>query len=211
MTAGSHSITRAWKMHGIEFKKKPESLLYLMEHNEGEQLEKHFLEFLQHKSPVWHYERELRMIYDVVGLRKSADYRKLEFPCEPCKIAKKESDQWEHSTFKDAVHLPPEAIRAVVFGTDTSVADAKAILDILSDSHYSNVSLYWSSLHSERYVIQYNQHDRDYVEFIQGLRTKNVAYAKGHVRHSESDTQLLPARKTENFKMKKAADKSRQL
>jgi hypothetical protein len=198
-------------MHGIEFKKKPESPFYLMEHNQGEKLEKEFLEFLQHKSPVWHYEHELRMIYVFSVLQNSADYIKPEFPCSTCKAEKKLASQCDQPLYRDAIRLPSEAIRAVIFGTDTSHTDVKELLSILNEPRYSNASRYWSSLHSEKYVIQYNEdRNRDYSEFIQTLRTRNVAYAKGHVRHSESSAQVLGAKKTENFSMNKVTAKDRQ-
>jgi hypothetical protein len=139
------------------------------------------------------------MIYDFNALRACSDFRRRTLPCDVCKGAKKEATDCEHSTYRDAIDLPPEAIRAVIFGTDTSVVDVNDVFSILSDSRYDHVSLFWSSLHSERYDLQYNKSGREYVGFIQKLRTKQIAFAKKHVHHSESGTTLTPAAKGVNY------------
>jgi hypothetical protein len=191
------------KMHGIEFSTDAESKLLLMDHSHEQKFEQHLLAFLQHKSPAWAYEHEVRMIYRLPALRASECYRKPEFACATCKTAKMTWDKCNHTTYRDAIHLPPEAIRAVIFGTDASLAAIHEIFTLLDDACYAHVSLFWSSLHSERYVIQYNKSDKHYVECIHRMRTEHVAYAKGHVHPSQSGTKVLPAGKGVSYTMKK--------
>lgn len=164
------------------------------------ELDRHrYLNLLTHKSPAWGYEHEVRMIYDLPSLAGSSHYRKIEFPCETCSRKKLSAAQCKHALYRDAIHLPPEAIRAVIFGTDCPMDIVRQVLTILSGTQYSNVQLYWSSLHSARYAVQYLKSDPTYIKFIQEHRAKDLAYAKHHVYRKGESIELRSSRKGVNY------------
>ena len=158
-----------------------------------------FLKLLTHKSPAWSYEHEVRTIYDLATLAGSSHYRKIEFPCEACHRKGLSPAQCQHASYRDAIHLPAEAVRAVTFGIDCPRDVAKQILDISSGPQYAHVQLYWSSLHSARYVVQYERSDRSYVEFMQEHRATDVARAKGHVYPRGESRETRLSRKGVNY------------
>lgn len=143
------------------------------------------------------------MIYDLPTIRDSEHYTQPRFTSEVFLKAEKALEYWENATFRDALRVPPDAILAVILGTDTSKADVIAILRALDSPELAHVRVYWSSLHSDKYVLQYNRDDKVdgewYSLFIQGLRERQTAGAKGHVRHEPSVTLYFSAKKTVNY------------
>jgi len=194
---------------GVRFKGDAESGLLLMEHNREEKIHEQLVKFLTQKSPAWEYEQEARMIYELKVIQASSSYTQPRFACERCRKAKKTPEQCKNATSRDAIRLPAEAIRAVIFGTDTSKADVAEILALLDTPDYSHVGIYWSSLHSDRYVLQYNRDDRKgderYSLFIQEYRAKQVAEAKSHIRFTKAGTQYITAKKAVNYLKKPQA------
>jgi len=184
----------------IPFTKDPETGLFLMDHTREEIIEDQFISLLTHKSPAWKYEQEIRMIYDLDATKRSPDYLRQTFPCGPCLQQKKTAETCSHRrTYRDAVRLPAEAITAVILGSDISRQDASVILDLLAPPDFAHVNVYWCSLHSDKYILQYNQDrmtsEERYSLFMQRLREKNVADAKGHIRHADKGMTCVPAKK----------------
>ncbi len=185
---------------GIVFTKDPEKGLYLMDHNRKDILEAHFISLLSRKSPAWRYEQEVRMIYDMESTRQSPHYSRPTFACGPCQEQKKTSEMCPHRTYRDAIRIPAEAVTSVILGSDISRQEAAAILNTLVAPDFAHVNVYWCSLHSDQYILQYNQ-DRmtsgeRYSLFMQGLREKNIAEAKEHIRYSDKGLEYIPAKKT---------------
>ena len=188
---------------GVRFETDSDSGLLLMEQNREEKLRDHFITFLTQKSPAWKYEQEVRMIYDLPTIRASQHYADPKFPCEQCKTEKKTWEDCKSPTYRDALQVPPEAILAVILGTDISKADVVAILGELDGPDFAHVRVYWSSLHADRYVLQYNRDDKDagerYSLFMQENRERQTALAKGHVRYDPNLTRYIAAKKTVNY------------
>jgi hypothetical protein len=185
---------------GIIFEKDPEKGLFLMKHNRDELIQEQFMSLLTRKSPAWEYEHEIRMIYDLNALQQSPDYLRPTFPCETCLQQKKKAEQCSNRTYRDSVRLPAEAISAVILGADVSSAHASAILNSLDDPDFAHVIVYWCSLHSDKYVLQYNRDSMTsqerYSLFMQRLREKEMAEAKGHILHSDKGTTYISSKKT---------------
>lgn len=185
------------------FETDAESGLLLSGHTRDEKRRDQVIKFLTQKSPAWRYEQEIRMIYDLPTIRDSEHYTQPRFTSEVFLKAEKALEYWENATFRDALRVPPDAILAVILGTDTSKADVIAILRALDSPELAHVRVYWSSLHSDKYVLQYNRDDKVdgewYSLFIQGLRERQTAGAKGHVRHEPSVTLYFSAKKTVNY------------
>ena len=146
---------------GVPFVKDPESGVLLMEHNREEKVREQLLTFLTQKSPAWEYEGEVRMIYDLGLVRASKNYSRPRFACDACRKANKPPDQCENATYRDAIGVPATAVRAVILGTDISKAHVADILALLDHPDFAHVKVYWSSLHSDRYVLQYNEDDNE--------------------------------------------------
>jgi hypothetical protein len=185
--------------YGSPYQVDQESGLILNPSGRAELGKHRFLNLLTHKSPAWSYEHEVRMIYDLPTLASSRHYRKIEFPCETCRRKGLSPTQCEHASYRDAIDLPSEAIRAVIFGTDCPNDIVKKLLDISSGPQYSHIQLYWSSLHSERYAVQYVKSNRNYIEFMQEHRARDVAYAKRHVFRKGESLELRLCRKGINY------------
>lgn len=188
---------------GVQFEQDPESGLLLMPHNRDERVKEQLVRFLTEKSPAWAYEREVRMIYDYPIIRASPQYDSPKSVCLECQKLKKPLDQCANPTFRDAVRLPADAVLAVIVGTEASRAAVWEILGVLSNPDFAHVAVYWSSLHSDRYLLQYNRDNQEaeerYSLFIQGHREKQVAQAKGHVRYEKNAMRYIPAKKTVNY------------
>lgn len=188
---------------GVRFEADSDSELLMMAHNREERLREHFITFLTQKSPAWKYEQEVRMIYDLPTIRASQHYADPKFPCEHCKKEKKTWEDCKTPTYRDALHMPPEATLAVILGTDISKADVVAILSALDSPDFAHVRVYWSSLHADQYVLQYNRDDKDagerYSLFMQEQRERQTAQAKGHVRYEPNETRYIAAKKTVNY------------
>lgn len=189
---------------GIVFTKDPEKGLFLMDHNRKEIIEAHFMSLLSRKSPAWKYEQEVRMVYDLETIQRSQSYSRQTFPCKSCQQQKKTAEECSHRrTYRDAVRLPAEAITAVILGSDISREEASVILNQLASPDFAHVNVYWCSLHSDQYVLQYNQDKMTskerYSLFMQGLREKDVAEAKDHIRHTDKGIEYVPAKKTVLF------------
>jgi hypothetical protein len=165
----------------------------------AERERQHFLNLLTHKSPGWEYEHEIRMIYDLPNFLASENYRKKEFVCEVCLQKKLPVEQCSHAFYRDGVYLPTEAIRAVIFGTDSSMETVQQIFEILSMAQYSHVECYWSCLHSDKYNVQYVKGKHDYIKFMQEDRAEKIAYAKEHLYHDGTSLRWRPARKGINY------------
>ena len=188
---------------GVRFEADSDSGLLMMAHNREERLRDDFISFLTHKSPAWKYEKEVRMIYDLPTIRASQHYADPKFPCEHCNKEKKSWQDCKGPTYRDALRVPPEAMLAVILGTDISKTDVMAILSALDSPDLAHVRVYWSSLHADRYVLQYNRDDQDtgerYSLFMQEQRERQNAEAKGHVRYEPGVTCYIAAKKTVNY------------
>lgn len=141
-----------------------------------------FIQILTNKSPAWEYEQEVRMLYDLLKLKADGHQRDVWLACASCKSAGRQLEECEHQNHRDAVSVPPSAIRAVIFGTDCQGKATQEILAILSDQRYSHVDVYWSALHSEKHIIQYTKSTPSYIQLIQKQRSNEIAYAKGQCR-----------------------------
>lgn len=184
---------------GSMHQRDPASGLYLTTAQRAEREQQYFLNLLTHKSPGWEYEREVRMIYDFPNFAASKNYRKKEFVCEMCHHRKLPIEQCAHASYRDGVHLPAEAIRAVIFGMDSSIDTVKQIFETLSAPQYSQVQYYWSCLHSDKYKVQYVKGDHAYISFMQEERAREVAYAKGHLHNDGGSVKVRLARKGINY------------
>lgn len=177
--------------------------LHLTAKQRTEREEQHFLNLLTNKSPGWEYEREVRMVYNLPSFITSKSYRKMEFVCEICHKKELPIEQCTHASYRDGVNLPAEAIRAVIFGTDSSMDTVQQVFEILSAPQYSQVQYYWSCLHSDKYKVQYVKGDPEYISFMQEERARDVANAKGHVYANGESSKWRPARKGINYLPKK--------
>lgn len=188
---------------GVRFEADLDSGLLLMEHSREEILRDNLISFLTEKSPAWKYEQEVRMIYDLSTIQASPHYADPKFPCEQCKKEKKTWEDCKSPTYRDALRVPAEATLAVILGTDISKADVVAILSALDSPDFAHVRVYWSSLHADKYVLQYNRDDKDagkrYSLFMQEQHERQTAQAKGHVRHDTEMTRYIAAKKTVNY------------
>ena len=188
---------------GVRFEADSDSGLLTMAHNREERLRDHFITFLTQKSPAWKYEQEVRMIYDLPTIRASQHYAAPKFPCEHCNKEKKTWEDCKSPTYRDALRVPPEAMLAVILGTDICKAGVVAILSALDCPDFAHVRVYWSSLHADQYVLQYNRDDKDagerYSLFMQEQRERQTAQAKGHVRYEPNVTRYIAAKKTVNY------------
>jgi hypothetical protein len=174
--------------------------LYLTAAQRAEREQRHFLNLLTHKSPGWKYEREVRMIYDFPEFASATNYRRTTFACEVCRQKGLSAEQCERASYRDAVYLPAEAIRAVIFGVDSSMDTVKQIFETLSAPQYSQVQYYWSCLHSDKYMVQYVKGDHDYIRFMQEEHVREVACAKRHFLATEGEPlKLRPASKGINY------------
>ncbi len=189
---------------GLPFQQQPESHLWIPSHVYPEIQNDHILRILTHKSPAWKHENEVRMIYDLSKEIGSGNCSKFRSACSACLRAGKRLEECESARYRDTVSIPPEAIVAVLFGTDTSESNTIETLRILAAERYSHVRVFWSALHSDRYKIQYcSDHTLNdgtgYSQFIQRLRETNVARAKRHMEFKENETILKTAPKGINF------------
>jgi hypothetical protein len=157
--------------------------------------------FLTQKSPAWQYEQELRMIYDLADTSKRDKFDRRLTPCERCKSQQPTVDQCPNSTYRDVISVPPPAIRAVIFGTDVGTKETAEILRLLEMPEFSHVLVYWSSLHSEQYVLQYNldttkrEDEQSYSMHMQRLMEKQIAMAKGHMFMGPQGLKYRPSKK----------------
>lgn len=155
----------------------PASGLFLNSDERSASEERHFLNLLVHKSPVWQYEREVRMIYDLARL---VSLPQIKVRCEVCNRKERPLTQCNHTSYRDTIHIPPAAVRAVIFGADCPLRVVQSVFDVLSESKYQHVETYWSCLHSSKYLVHYVKGSRDYIECIQQELAKHVAFAKNH-------------------------------
>jgi hypothetical protein len=162
-------------------------------------LEQHrYIDLLTHKSPAWNYEHEVRMIYELHALKATELHKDVWLICQRCKALGRALADCEHKYHRDAVIIPDNAIRAVVFGNDCQHNMTAEILAILAEERYKHVEVYWCSLHSDKYELQYNKADAGYVRFIQEQRSKEIAFAKGHVRSNGNGFETKAAPKGVN-------------
>ncbi len=191
------------KDSGRIFHQDPEGGLYLTESEFQEIETDRVLAFLTSKSPAWAYEKEVRMIYDLDKFRSSPNYVKCT-SCRECKIQNKLQCDCDSATYNDAVTLPATALQSVLFGTDISISGVSAIWNLLEDPSYNHVKIYWSSLHSDRYELQYNLDERPsskrYSKGIQKLQSESVSLAKGHIKKNNSGQfHYIPSKKGQNY------------
>jgi DUF2971 family protein len=102
-------------------------------------LRQSFIDFLTAKSPAWKYENEIRMIYELPQHLKSPAYRRVELACARCQSRGRSPTECKQALFRDAVHLPPNAIRAIIFGADCPSLAVERILKIVSNGSFENV------------------------------------------------------------------------
>lgn len=191
---------------GFCFEADPDTGLLLTQQVREEKLEEHLINFLSKKSPAWKYEKEALMIYGLNKTRSSANFTQLQFACNICRKASKTADQCGNATYRDVLRWPAQAIRAVIFGTDINVPEMTAILALLNTPEFAHVAIYWTSLHSDKYVLQYSRDDRSkgdiYSTFIQDNRARQMANAKGHTGFRDDGTgYFVRAKKTLNYVM----------
>lgn len=184
---------------GSGHQQDPASGLYLTSAERAEHEQKHFLNLLTHKSPGWEYEQEVRMIYDFPEFAVAKNYRRITFACEACRQKGLSVEQCERASYRDAVHLPAGAIRAVIFGADCCMDTVKQICSALSAPSYSHVQAYWSCLHSAKYKVQYVKGAHDYISSIQEELARTVANAKRHLYVEGESLKLRPAGKGINY------------
>lgn len=166
-----------------------------------------FIDLLTHKSPAWEYEREVRMIYEIGHQRQSPDYRPVRFACETCKQKGVPVEKCEKPCYRDAIHLPPEAISAVIFGADSMLSTVQNVFSILDAPRYRHVEVYWSCLHSARYAVQYVRGDRSYIESLHEHQTRQIAMAKRHVWRDADGLKMRPSPKGVNYEMARRLSK----
>ncbi|MEZ5405520.1 MAG: DUF2971 domain-containing protein [Verrucomicrobiia bacterium] len=119
----------------------PESNLYLNSEEKHARYNQKLLQLLSHKSPVWQYENEVRMIYDTEKLQSETFYRLLRFPCMKCwERGITDPLKCKNSFFKDAIKLPASAILAVIFGHDCMFDMVDKILSRHSKISATNMS-----------------------------------------------------------------------
>lgn len=185
----------------------PGSGLDLTPRQQAELNQHRYINLLTHKSPAWKYENEVRMIYDYPALAASAHYKRFETACEKCKGDKRPAKECENPVFRDAIVLPVDAVRAVIFGTDSPLDSVKSVFDVLSDPAFAHVATYWSDLHPAKYTVRYQESDRSYIEMMQRMRTEHVAYAKHHLESDGNNGfKIKAARKGVNFLPRRRID-----
>lgn len=156
-----------------------------------------FIDLLTFKSPVWRYENEVRMIYDLADHRRSPSYRRVDLECDDCRRRGNPPAKCKQGLYRDALQLPPPAILGVIFGADCPSLAVDRILDLLAGESFKHVRPYWSSLHSARYAVHCMGGDAEYIRFFYRHRDTIVADAKGDVIRSEKNVTRLPSRKGE--------------
>jgi len=120
----------------------PATNLYLTPGERSDSEKRHFLDLLVHKSPTWHYEHEIRMIYDLRTLVSSPFYRTITIPCEVCSRKERPAPECGHACYRDAIHLQPDAVRAVIFGADCPLQVVQRVFEVLSAEAYRHVETY---------------------------------------------------------------------
>jgi hypothetical protein len=139
-----------------------------------------YLGILTSKSPMWKYEREIRMIYDLAKLNPRGDFLEVSVACGDCPDTGIPKEKCTMPWFRDAVSLPPESVRGVIFGADCPINYVDELLPILSEERFRHVKLYSSSLHSDEYVIHYSEHDAETIRVYQQSYSEKIAHAKNH-------------------------------
>lgn len=152
------------------------------------QLHQRYMEMLTSKSPMWGYENEIRMIYDLAKLDPVFDYTEISFACADCRERGLPKESCKMPWFRDAVRLPSEAVLGVIFGADCPSNYVTRLLPILAEERYKNVKLYWSSLHSAEYVIHYLERDAKTISIHQKAHSERVAGAKNHYIYKDGLT-----------------------
>lgn len=164
-------------------------------------LYKSYIEILTRKSPLWSYEREIRMIYERDNRKPLSDFDTVDLPCPICVNAGRPKDQCKHTCFRDTIKMPEEAILGVVFGADCPAEYGEPILKILEDLRYSHVKRYRSELHAKEYRMQYMEYDTESLRLALERHSQRIGLAKHHYR-LEKGVLVMPhygARKTVNF------------
>ena len=139
-----------------------------------------YLGILTSKSPMWEYEREVRMIYDSSKLNPRGDFSEVSVACADCRDKGVPKEKCTMPWFRDVVKLPPESVRGVIFGADCPINYVNELLQILSEERFCHVKLYSSSLHSDEYVIHYFEHDAETIKVSQQSYSEKIAHAKNH-------------------------------
>jgi len=171
--------------------------------SDEEKMRQAFIDFLTAKSPGWQYEHEVRMIYELPKLIGSKNYRRIDLVCAECQARGKSWEECKQSLYRDAVHLPPEAIQGVIFGADCPSFAVEEILQLLNEKPFEGVKTYWTALHSSRYAVQYIQGDAAYIRSFYEGRDQMVAGAKDHFSSKAGRLTYYPAKKGELFDMKR--------
>jgi Protein of unknown function (DUF2971) len=94
----------------------------------------HFVNILTNKSPIWAYENERRMIYDLSELRDSNNYIQVKSKCKSCRDKGRTEESCTSIESNDAVKIPAASVKSVIFGTDCTATKANRILQILAQS-----------------------------------------------------------------------------
>ncbi len=146
-----------------------------------------FIELLRYKSPAWEHENELRMLYELDRQSTLNGHRPILMPCPDCQLRCKEIEECKYPCYRDTIELPPESIRAIIFGTECTLRTVDAIFSVLEDARYANVETYWSDLHSSKYAIHYVKDERNDLKTLLRAHSHRIARSKGHVRHGPGD------------------------
>lgn len=95
------------------------------------------IDLLTRKSPIWGYEQEIRMIYDLSVFRDSPNHH-------------------VHEAI-DAVRLPPAAFTAVVFGIDCPPESVREIESLTKSGDFGHLRFFSTAIPSDGYGVQYSE------------------------------------------------------
>lgn len=155
-------------------------------------LYKCYLDLLTAKSPMWKYEGEVRMIYDLTRPDFCAGIDKTTMPCPICGSICRGKEDCEGPIHRDTVSVPPEAVLGVIFGSDCPENLTAPILKLLEQPKYANVKTYWASLHASDYLIHYLEVSRADMASYQHSHTERIASAKDHIVYTPRGSWYPP-------------------
>ena len=158
------------------------------------------LKILKSKSPAWFYEDEIRLIYDLCELTEDTGLSTIAMACPECTAASKNRSECKFPEKRQAVKFPPEAVKAVIFGTDMHKDATESILSLV-ETDYPNCELYWSCIHGSDYAIQYLKTDADYIRSMQKIRTEDYNTIKDHIIYTPDGLALIEAAKGSSIDM----------
>ena len=99
------------------------------------------IDLLTRKSPIWDYENEVRMLYDLDVLQDDPNHIKIDG--------------------KDAVRLPPDAFKAVLFGIDCPPEFTQEIVTLTNSGAFGHLRFFSTATPSDGYGVQYAEESRE--------------------------------------------------